>query len=121
LCDIGGGIEIVHSIAWYVDRHANAAESLANALDSGQKWRQAKLESSIMAVSPFDDSAARVARDKLKLSITNNKKTDDAKKVGYGIGQAIIDAQQRAAAIEQAAKVIDVMPEPVRLVSSSDR
>jgi hypothetical protein len=115
LCKIAGGQDVIHSVAWYVDRHESAAETLSDALEEGAKWREAKLNDSINSVNYQDDSASRVARDKLRLALLENKKTGAAEKVGYGIGQAIIDAQQRTKGIEKARKVIDITPEAVKL------
>ena len=112
LCALGGGEGVIHSVAWYVDRHESAAESLAIAIEDGAKWREAKLSNEISSVDVLEDSAARVSRDKLRLSVLHGQKNKTLEKLGNGIGNAIIEAQQRMAGIEQGRKILDVTPTP---------
>ena len=120
LCELGGGDMVIHSVAWYVDRHPSAAESLTTALEQGAKWREAKLNIEVNSVDALDDSATRVARDKLRLSVLHGQKNKTLEKIGNGIGNAIIEAQQRMLQAEAARKVIDVSPQPSALEASND-
>jgi len=115
LCEVGGGVGVIHSVAWYVDRHESAGEALADAVASGASWRAVKLDNDINSVKLIDDSAAKVARDKLRLTTLQGQKNEGVKALGEGIGNAIIEAQRRAAGLVEAVNVLDITPTAVNV------
>lgn len=118
LCSIAGGELLIHKVAWLCGRMPHLHEQLTNAYAQGAQWRKIKLESGIVNVDDVEDSATRLARDKLRLSlVTDAKKSNDIKDLGKGIGQAIVEAQQR---IADSAHVVDVQAIDVHDIDTLD-